>query len=176
MKIERIIREPHGSVVTMGGTSYPFAPQEPGGPHVAEVENEDHARILLLITEAYRPFGDDAREKAAAITKEKPVAHMTDEELTAAMAEAAQREAAALVTTDKTDAPAVAAESADAKIEDVDISGIALADEATAADLQELNDDVLRDLFEQEVGRKPHPKMLRENMIAQIIGAREEAQ
>lgn len=174
MKIERIIREPRGSVVTMGGESYHFKPIEDGGPHVADVDNQDHAKVLLRITEGYRPFGDDARKAAAAVIPPKP----DDEEITAAIAAAAREEAkkAAASATEAGTTPQPT-EQADTPNPPTAAPAEGGEDQKTEAEaeLSKLDDAALRKAFEDEVGRKAHPRMLAETMIAQIAAAREEA-
>lgn len=182
MKIERILREPRGSVVTLGGQSYHFKPSEEGGPHIADVDNDSHAEVLLRITEAYRPYGDEARAMAAAVVPQPP----SQEEITAAVAAAAQAEAQALATTDKHNAPshpADLAQQAQTPAQQTEPVSEGTDDDKTdsetakvESDLESLSDADLRKAFEAEVGRKPHPKMLAENMIAQIAAAREESQ
>lgn len=69
MKIESIIRRAKGTRVTLDETTYHFKPtaDDPKGPHVAEVADEDHAERLLNIAEGFRKAG-----KTAAKEPEKP--------------------------------------------------------------------------------------------------------
>lgn len=140
MLIERIIREPGGSFVTMGGTGYHFKPAQDGGPHLAEVTDAAHAEVFLRISEGYRPFGND-NDKAGV----DPAAD-------------AQKEITGLT-------------GADAKAQQ-DNGGT--PEPVAGTEFQALNDDELRTSFEDEVGRKPHARMLRETMIAQIVASRQE--
>lgn len=54
MKIESIIKRKNGTTVQFGKSAYHFKPEVPGGPHVAEVADEDHAEKLLTIADGYR--------------------------------------------------------------------------------------------------------------------------
>ena len=54
MKIESIIQRANGTVVEFPRITYHFKPEQPGGPHVAEVADEDHAETLLNIADGYR--------------------------------------------------------------------------------------------------------------------------
>ncbi len=65
MKIESIIQRAKGTVVEFPGVTYHFKPEQPGGPHVAEVADEGHAERLLSIPEGYRAAG---KSKPAAPT------------------------------------------------------------------------------------------------------------
>lgn len=57
MKIECILRRPGGTTIHISGTGYHFKPEagNDGGPHVADVADEAHAKRLLAIREGYRP-------------------------------------------------------------------------------------------------------------------------
>lgn len=79
MKIESIIRRKNGTTVPFNdGTVYKFQPEVEGGPHVAEVTNQEHIDRFLSITEGFR-----AAEQPA----QAPVADQDEE------ARAAEREA-----------------------------------------------------------------------------------
>ncbi|MEY9435579.1 hypothetical protein [Bradyrhizobium elkanii] len=65
MKIESIIQRAKGTFVEFPGATYHFKPEQPGGPHVAEVADEGHAERLLSIPEGYRAAG---KSKPAAPT------------------------------------------------------------------------------------------------------------
>ncbi len=56
MKLESIIRRENGTVVKMDAPTktYHFKPEQPDGPHFAEVDIEHHARAMLRIKEGYR--------------------------------------------------------------------------------------------------------------------------
>lgn len=58
--IESLIRRKGGSVITFGDTSYHFTPESDGGPHLATVDNPEHAKTLLSIKEGYRMAGAPA--------------------------------------------------------------------------------------------------------------------
>lgn len=53
MKIECTIRRDGGSIVTMDEKTYHFKPEQPGGPHVADVVDKAHIARFLAIPEAY---------------------------------------------------------------------------------------------------------------------------
>lgn len=57
MKIECILRRPGGTKIQIAGADYHFKPEagNDGGPHVADVADEAHAKRLLAIREGYRP-------------------------------------------------------------------------------------------------------------------------
>lgn len=98
MKIESIIQRAKGTVVEFPGVTYHFKPEQPGGPHVADVDNEDHADRLLSIPEGYRAAG---KSKPAAPTvpvasEPSPDAHVlqgSDGAATAAAGDPAAAEA-----------------------------------------------------------------------------------
>lgn len=54
MKIESILKRAKGTIVVLGTQKYHFQPEQPGGPHVAEVADEGHAERFLAIREGYR--------------------------------------------------------------------------------------------------------------------------
>lgn len=53
MRIESIIRRPHGTIVEIGDRRYDFQP-EADGRHVCDVTDACDADLLLLIKEGYR--------------------------------------------------------------------------------------------------------------------------
>lgn len=63
MKIECRIPRPKGTKVTFGGTVYHFKPEFPGGPHVADVADKNHAARLLEIPEGYRAVAETVAPK-----------------------------------------------------------------------------------------------------------------
>lgn len=100
MLIECLRIRPGGTYVPLGDKEYRFFERHTGGPHVAEVTDPDHIRILLAIA-AYAPVeervitpamlgeavGAPARPVEPAAMAEpatKPLEDMTDEELDAA--------------------------------------------------------------------------------------------
>ncbi|MDB6179001.1 hypothetical protein PAF17_16030 [Paracoccus sp. Z330] len=171
MEIERIIREPKGSVITLGAASYHFRPIEVDGPHVANVDDKGHARLLLGIKEGYRPFGDDAAKAAEELfsTSQAGTANKLDgEEITKALAKAADAEVQK-AKQDQQDQQGQTDTEADAGAGEDAPSGEPVSE--GEAELQALSDDELRARFEEAVGRKAHHRMLAETMIAQILAS-----
>lgn len=69
MKIECLVQRPNGSLVTMpDGAAYHFLPDDQGR-HVAEVDDEKNAAILLGIPEGYRPLEAPAAKPPAPVAK-----------------------------------------------------------------------------------------------------------
>lgn len=69
MKIQLLIERKGGTRVPFGADFqnpdivYDFSPTEPGGPHVAEVKDQEHIKRLLSIRpQAYVEFGASAGE------------------------------------------------------------------------------------------------------------------
>ena len=161
MKIESILKRPGGTKVTMGDSLYHFAPNEQD-QHVAEVENTDHAKVFLNITEGYRSLDpiqpqQVSLEDAMAVLKAQfPNADFSA--LTAAVP-----------------APAADTSEPDPKpdAQEPDDAGDDAEDDP--AGLADMSDEELRAEFEKLIGRKPHSNMLRENMEAQITAALSEA-
>lgn len=53
--IECLIKRQNGSIIELGDSKYHFKANG-AGDHVCDVDNEDHAAILLAIDTAYRPY------------------------------------------------------------------------------------------------------------------------
>lgn len=157
MKIESILKRPGGTKVTMGDSLYHFAPNEQD-QHVAEVENPDHAKVFLNIPEGYRSLDpiqpqQVSLEDAMAVLKAQfPNADFSA--LTAAVP-----------------APAAATSEPDPEPDAQDADDADDEAEDDPAGLADLSDEELRAEFEKLIGRKPHAKILRENMEAQITAA-----
>ncbi|WP_024709830.1 hypothetical protein [Martelella sp. AD-3] len=67
MKIECLIRRPHGSHVTLGAMTYHFKPDADDPRHIASVAETAHINTLLRISEGYRPVdAEDARAEPPA--------------------------------------------------------------------------------------------------------------
>lgn len=187
MLIQRIHSLPKGTIVTFpGGFSYHFLPREPGGPHVADVENQRHIDRFLAMPEGYRAVEPPAPAQ--------PTVPVQAPELAAALASADIPAGDALHAPEPQDDDIAAAEDADADTDEgaADLSGEddqqpddqtdagkAVEDPAqpeagTPADLPDftaMSDDQLRAEFEASVGRKPSSRAGRATMIAQITAA-----
>lgn len=74
MKIESIIRRPSGTIVEMDAPkkTYHFKPEDDAGPHVADVDVEDHALALLRIKDGYRPADGEKVSKKLENEIEQP--------------------------------------------------------------------------------------------------------
>ncbi|TNE66836.1 MAG: hypothetical protein EP336_09475 [Rhodobacteraceae bacterium] len=154
MLIERILKEPGGARITFkDGAAYHFKPRESDGAHVAEVTDEGHVSRLLAIREGYRvasgadldvPPGQTIVET---ITGEAQT-NVTGQEPQSSDGATAQEDNGALQPT----------------------MGAVNNDDDPALEAQ--SDEKLREIFEAEVGRKPHTKAGRDTMIAQIEAAR----
>lgn len=183
MKIERILRDPNGTTVKLpGDVTYHFKPEEPGGPHVAEVE-EHHCNLFLNHPEGYRRADGVAYVNPALLTNTTALVRPTTIEAAIALMEALGAEEAEyaaevawpdlfpLSPEDDTDpdneGAGLPGEGAGPEAEDEAGEGTGEASEWAAK-----TDDELRAIFEQEVGRKPHHKAGRDTMIAQIEAAR----
>ena len=70
MQIESIIKRKNGTTVTLGTTTYFFHSPKADDPHVATVDNDDHAQHLLSIKEGFRIYR--AKEPAKAVEPEAP--------------------------------------------------------------------------------------------------------
>lgn len=64
MQIECLLRRPKPTVVKIGSDTYTFAPNA-AGAHVADVEDEEHASMLLAIKEGYRKYVPPASAEPA---------------------------------------------------------------------------------------------------------------
>lgn len=119
MKIESLIQRAKGTVVEFPGATYHFKPEQPGGPHVADVADEDHADRLLSIPEGYRAAGKSkpATQPAPAATEPSPVAQVlqgSDGAAAAAVGDPAAAEARTDEQTSTTTPPADTPPPADA--------------------------------------------------------------
>lgn len=156
MNIECLLKRPGGTRIALGGTAYHFKPDDLDR-HVASVENPDHSKLLLGITEGYRsldplpPAQVTLADALAILRQQFPDADLS--KIAGNVAEPAPAETEAV-------APVDAATEAVAADDDKDDGAFA-----------DLSDDDLRAEFEKLLGRKPHQKMLRETMVAQIIAA-----
>ncbi len=156
MNIECLLKRPGGTRIALGGTAYHFKPDDLDR-HVASVENPDHSKLLLGITEGYRsldplpPAQVTLADALAILRQQFPDADLS--KIVGYTAEPAPAETEAIAPVDAA-TEAVAAD--DGK------------DDGAFADM---SDDDLRAEFEKLLGRKPHQKMLRETMVAQIIAA-----
>ena len=156
MNIECLLKRPGGTRIALGGTAYHFKPDDLDR-HVASVENPDHSKLLLGITEGYRsldplpPAQVTLADALAILRQQFPDADLS--KIVGYTAEPAPAETEAVAAVDA----ATEAVAADAG-----------KDDGAFADM---SDDDLRAEFEKLLGRKPHQKMLRETMVAQIIAA-----
>ena len=167
MKIESIIKRPGGSQVKLGAIAYHFKPDELDR-HVADVENPDHAKVLLGITEGFRSLDpvvevDVSLEAAIGVIKAK----FPDKNIEGFLYADEAQQAAPVTQTIPGDDSKVDAQK------DAQAADQGATDEK--AGLSALTDEQLRAEFEKLIGRKPHANMLRENMEAQITAARAEA-
>lgn len=76
MKIESVIRRKTGSSQTIGGITYHW---NQANGHVCEVDNPEHAKILLSHPEGWRPVAaqpnsDSGQKGGEAIDERKPAA------------------------------------------------------------------------------------------------------
>ncbi|MGP9804030.1 hypothetical protein [Paracoccus sp. NSM] len=157
MFIERILRDPDGTKVRLGAIEYRFRPIWNDGPHVARVEDEAHQSVLLAIREGYREYSGpmpDVETAAAAIS--------------------------AIITPPAAPAPApvVTPEPEPAQGDQTGAASEPAQDgegQAPATDFDALDDDALRALFKDEIGRAPNSRAGRDTMIAQIEAKRAEA-
>ena len=150
MNIECLLKRPGGTRIALGGTAYHFKPDDLER-HVASVENPDHSKLLLGITEGYRsldplPPAQVTLADALAILRQQ----FPDADLSKIVGNVAEP----------------VAEPAPAETE-----AVAADDDKDDGAFADLSDDDLRAEFEKLLGRKPHQKMLRETMVAQIIAA-----
>ena len=156
MNIECLLKRPGGTRIALGGTAYHFKPDDLDR-HVASVENPDHSKLLLGITEGYRsldplpPAQVTLADALAILRQQFPDADLS--KIVGYTAEPAPAETEAIAPVDA----ATEAVAADAGKDD--------------GDFADMSDDDLRAEFEKLLGRKPHQKMLRETMVAQIIAA-----
>ena len=156
MNIECLLKRPGGTRIALGGTAYHFKPDDLDR-HVASVENPDHSKLLLGITEGYRsldplpPAQVTVADALAILRQQFPDADRS--KIAGNVAEPAPAETEAVAAVDA----ATEAVAADAGKDD--------------GDFADMSDDDLRAEFEKLLGRKPHQKMLRETMVAQIIAA-----
>ena len=156
MNIECLLKRPGGTRIALGGTAYHFKPDDLDR-HVASVENPDHSKLLLGITEGYRsldplpPAQVTLADALAILRQQFPDADLS--KIAGNVAEPAPAETEAVAPVDA----ATEAVAADAGKDD--------------GDFADMSDDYLRAEFEKLLGRKPHQKMLRETMVAQIIAA-----
>jgi len=77
MQIESIIRRKNGTTVVLDKIEYHFNSPVAEGPHVATVENDDHAQRFLSIKEGFRIY----RATKSAVQTPEPVEPEQDEPL-----------------------------------------------------------------------------------------------
>ena len=73
MIIESIIQRAAGTTVTLGATTYRFEPKHSDGPHVADVTNAEHIKILLD-NGAFRSLSTNTQPKANSESLRSPIA------------------------------------------------------------------------------------------------------
>lgn len=199
MKIERILRDLHGTTVPMGGTAYRFEPEFPGGPHVATVADRDHAKVFLSIPEGYREYKDTKAAKKDE-PENPPVPMLVKPPVTIAVDENGLpvNPQAAIVPADRVDPASLTKEQVERlnpqapdSIEGVDQQAQPIlgdnpgtppvpdveqqaADDQALSELLKLPDDKLRQLFESEMDRKPSARAKPDTMAAQILAKRAE--
>lgn len=187
MLIERLLRDKDGTEVRMsGGKIYHFKPRADGA-HVAFVDDEEHAKRLLSITEGYRR----AEEVAPGVN-----ASAADQTLSSANAGAQESNIVAVPVLATPTTPEAALELL-VRLEAIDPELAAMTawphlfptapfgDATPPADQDqgsnepgaappeaEISDEALRAEFEKFVGRKPSPRAGRDTMIAQIEAAK----
>lgn len=76
MQIESIIKRKNGTTVTLGTTTYFFHSPKADDPHVATVDNDDHAQHLLSIKEGFRIY------RSTPVKASKPAEVEAPEEVT----------------------------------------------------------------------------------------------
>ena len=161
MKIESILKRPGGTKVTMGDSLYHFAPNEQD-QHVAEVENPDHAKVFLNITEGYRSL-DPIQPQQVSL----------EDAMAVLKAQFPNADFSALTAAVPAPAAANSEPNPEPDAQEPDDAGDDAEDDP--AGLADMSDEELRAEFEKLIGRKPHANMLRENMEAQITAALSEA-
>ncbi|WP_417261680.1 hypothetical protein [Celeribacter sp.] len=158
MIVQCKIKRPGGTEVEMNdGTVYQFKPDQEGR-HVAKVSNNDHFQRFMQIQEGYVFLGVDAgddtqdEEDAGEEPKEVVTAETEEEALQNINA---LKDAGALMPEPKAEEAAEQAGN----------------DEK--ADLDNIEDIAeMRVLFEQEVGKQPHPSAKMETLKNKILEAR----
>ncbi len=179
LKIESIIRRPGGTKgVIMGTTSYDFLPNAEGA-HVANVLDPDHAQKFLKISEGYRIYTSqepgDAETGAGAIGAIAASASTQSQEPNPTPpAKQAPAAGAAKQQVDSTNAPATEPTKPSGEANDTKDPATPAPTGKTVA-LEDMDPDKLREVFQDEVGRKPHPQAKDETLIAQIKAKRLEA-
>ncbi|MBP0484670.1 hypothetical protein [Sagittula salina] len=160
MKIESIIQREHGTRVTLDTTAYHFMPERPNGPHVAEVEDEDHVDTFLAIREGYRPATETVTaipEVAAPVTPKQEPEPEKAKEPEPEPAQAPEKEP------EKAEEPEAEAEPA--KEPKKDAGGPPYSE----AMLNEMTEDELAEEFKRLRGRKPHGNSARDTVIEVIL-------
>jgi colicin import membrane protein len=73
MLIQSKIERNKGTKVTMGGVKYHFQPRVPNGPHIEDVEDDEHVAKFLSVSEAYKIYREEvAKERGVASDDEPP--------------------------------------------------------------------------------------------------------
>lgn len=67
MLVRSLIERPEGTRVTVRGVAYHFKENNPGGPHIADVEDRHHLACFLSIPEGYEVVVD--QDPVAAVTR-----------------------------------------------------------------------------------------------------------
>lgn len=195
MLIERLNPDPGKTEITFpGGVVYTFLPRT-DGKQVAEVADPDHAERMLSIPEGFRRADGDAAPQLVKLTGDQIViAPAAAPAAPAIKPPQTPEEAIALMTALQAEEPDYAAEvawpdlfprddDADPDLDPTDTTEPADPTEGTDTDTppgdattaqgwDAVGDAELRDMFEKEVGRKPHHKAGRDTLIAQIETAR----
>lgn len=203
--IERILRDPDGTRLRLGVIDYHFKALWPHGPHVAAVDDEDHAAQLLKIKEGYREYEGFVPDEAAFQLKSS--SSITTEQIPTIAPQARAREVIsgpvghdapaavlnpapivppagepvpmvdkdAITHLDSAPLPPEQVGTPDSDPAQPEAEGVTPEPLEGGEKLADMKDEDLRALFELEVDRKPSPKAKRETMIAQIEAKRAEA-
>lgn len=86
MLIERLFRNKGGSLIPFGPAENPeivyhFKPVVDGGPHVCEVDNEEHIERFLSLPEGYREVGKEKITVSDLVVDGVDFSKLTNEEL-----------------------------------------------------------------------------------------------
>ena len=191
MLVRSLLERDGGSIIELDDKSYHFKPEEMGGPHLCEVDDDKHFARFISITagfEMYRrpkPKVDHAPVAAApAIAQPKPEPVVTAEMMRSVVSEglgttepleADEGEATAeAVDVSEPSAPADEAEAEAEAEEEVDPVQEALDQDALARvldDPENATDADAREAFQQLFGREAHKQAKTPSIVKKIFEA-----
>lgn len=160
MKIESIIRRKGGTVVTLGGATYEFKPDE-SGRHVAEIDNIEHLGRLLDIKEGYRVAEGEAPLPAQKLNTEK-----TDTNTLAPVHNPDAGNPVKDESEGEQDSKQADETADEGQQEGEQVEGEAGDDEEP----QELDREALAVQFEEKFGRRPHNRWSAERIQQELQG------